>query len=130
MTTENLTESEKEELTQAYAVYRPRGRARLAYVEPERSFLEDEARGWMHRAACRGYDTDIFVPNDDDSMVVKRQKSKLAKSICEGCPVQEPCLEWGMMLSPSGKPTIGVFGNTTGRERGRIANGTGSKRVA
>lgn len=57
------------------------------------SFLSDyRERDWIKDAACRGMDTNIFFPERGDTASVR-----LAKSICNGCKVQQQCRTYGDM---------------------------------
>lgn len=40
----------------------------------------------------------------------------MAKSVCGGCPVRQPCLEWAL----HSRERDGVWGGATERERRRI----------
>jgi hypothetical protein len=64
---------------------------------------------WMDFAACKDEDTDLFFAPEDDKMSIA-----VAKSICEGCPVQEPCIEASQNFS------YGVWGGLTATERYRM----------
>jgi len=56
-------------------------------------FLSDyREREWIKDAACKGMDPNIFFPERGDVASVK-----LAKRICEGCKVKDPCREYGEM---------------------------------
>lgn len=68
---------------------------------------------WRAKAACRGLDPTIFYPatdDDDDPDVLA------AKSVCEGCPVREACLEHALGY----REKEGIWGGATERERRRI----------
>lgn len=60
---------------------------------------------------CSQTDPEIFFPevNTPPSIV------KLAKSICNDCHFQAPCLEYALKTSP-----IGIWGGTSDRERQEI----------
>lgn len=64
---------------------------------------------WQKRAACRGLDAEIFYPAEDE-------EAEEAKSVCELCPVHQPCLEHALMQ----REREGVWGGCTERERRRI----------
>lgn len=65
---------------------------------------------WRNKAACHGLDASIFYPGDDDD------DADQAKEICDGCPVQEACLEHALTR----REKEGVWGGCTERERRRI----------
>ena len=64
---------------------------------------------WRKKAACNGLDPQIFYPDPDD-------EGQDAKSVCEVCPVREPCLEYAL----SYREKEGVWGGATEKERLRI----------
>jgi len=64
---------------------------------------------WRTNAACRGLDPEIFYPDTDEDV-------DQAKSICDRCPVQSPCLEHALAT----REKDGVWGSCTERERRRI----------
>lgn len=63
---------------------------------------------WQAQGRCRGTSVDMF-PDDYDGVVK-------AKRVCEGCPVQEPCLEYAL----ANREDDGVWGGMGKRERRRI----------
>lgn len=66
-------------------------------------------RDWANQAACRGLDPMIFYPLTDE-------EADAAKAVCEGCPVQDECLEHAI----GHREHNGVWGGATERERQRI----------
>lgn len=64
---------------------------------------------WRTNAACGGLDPEIFFPVTDED-------ADQAKSVCDRCPVQGPCLEHALSL----REKDGVWGGCTERERRRI----------
>ena len=72
---------------------------------------------WKPLAACLGTDPDIFFPEGT--------VSPLAKQICGGCPVKEPCLEYALQ----NKEKFGIWGGTSERERRRIARQRAGKKA-
>ena len=69
---------------------------------------------WMQEANCRGIDPDLMVP-DSASYEGNSPAELKATKLCEGCPVIEECLYWGMVTGSQG-----VFGGTTTRQRIRM----------
>ena len=65
---------------------------------------------WMHRGNCQDHPPSTFFPSDGVGVDV-------ARKICIGCPVQEPCLEYAL----ANHIDHGVWGGTSERERRRIA---------
>ncbi len=72
---------------------------------------QGRAPAWQARAACQGLDPSIFYPADDDDHAVHA-----AKTVCEQCPVADPCLEHAL----SYREKNGIWGGCTERERRRI----------
>jgi WhiB family redox-sensing transcriptional regulator len=64
---------------------------------------------WQAAGACRGADTRLFFPVNDDAAAE-------AKAICAGCPVVEECREWAIAT----RQRDGVWGGLTGIERHRL----------
>lgn len=65
---------------------------------------------WRVLGRCRGVDTDIFYPLDDEDEGLE------AKRICALCPVREACLEHAI----AHREKVGVWGGLTARERRRV----------
>ncbi len=66
-------------------------------------------QSWRQHAACRGLDPEVFYPVTDE-------EAKIAKAVCGGCPVRQPCLEHALSI----REKDGVWGGATERERRRI----------
>ena len=64
----------------------------------------------MVRGNCRSVDPGVFFPSDGVGVDVARR-------ICQGCPVREPCLEYAL----EHRIDHGVWGGASERERRRIA---------
>lgn len=64
---------------------------------------------WRLDAACAGYDTSWFFPEDEDSAAE-------AKALCAGCPVRDACLDYAM----AHREDEGIWGGLTGSERRRM----------
>lgn len=75
---------------------------------------------WHAEAACRGMGPDAFysVDRDDDRRTLGDESDiahfKRAKAICESCPVQKPCADWGRKYEK-----YGVWGGVSAAERKR-----------
>lgn len=97
-----LTRSEVEENRRG-----GKGTPKMSYTA--RMFME-AVRGldqsWFAQAACRGIRTDVFYPEQGGD-------SSSPKSVCEGCPVREECLDYAMATGDR----FGVWGGTSGKER-------------
>jgi WhiB family transcriptional regulator, redox-sensing transcriptional regulator len=63
-------------------------------------------RGWIEQANCRGVDPDAFF-------VRGAAHARAALRLCQGCPVQEPCLEYAL----EEEIDFGVWGGLTERQR-------------
>ena len=64
---------------------------------------------WKLRGACRGLDADIFFPDRGAS-------TRLAKTVCRRCEVQEECLEYAV----NNREKFGIWGGLSERERRAI----------
>lgn len=63
-------------------------------------------RVWTDRANCRGVDPDAFF-------VRGSVQARAALRLCQGCPVQEACLEYALEQEID----FGVWGGLTERQR-------------
>ncbi len=75
----------------------------------------DEA--WQVRAACRGPHASVFFPpaqfeRKDDKLL----REERAKSICNSCPVREPCLAYAIRI----REPHGIWGGLNELERRTI----------
>jgi WhiB family redox-sensing transcriptional regulator len=66
---------------------------------------------WFVDAACKGLNPNVFMPQRGENNKVKE-----AKKICEDCPVQQQCRDYGLRLSQL-FDTHGIFGGWTRQER-------------
>jgi len=69
------------------------------------------ALSWADRAACRGYDLDLFFPD-------AAQKVLEAKAICTACPVRATCLAEALRAEVT--PRYGISGGLTPAERDEL----------
>lgn len=67
---------------------------------------------WRDQAACRGYRTRIFVPNDGDS---PHTVDPTAAALCDGCPVRPECLDYALRHTVDG-----YWGGTSERQRRQL----------
>ena len=65
---------------------------------------------WRDHGRCRGYDPELFYPDDEEDPAYE------AKQVCDACPVREPCLEYAINV----REKAGVWGGMTARERRRL----------
>jgi WhiB family transcriptional regulator, redox-sensing transcriptional regulator len=63
---------------------------------------------WRHRAACRGFDPNLFVPR-----VENHEQVTDAVAICAGCDVSAECLVEAL----ADPRLVGVWGGLTTQER-------------
>ena len=66
---------------------------------------------WRHEAACRDEDPELFFPIGNTGPALLQIDE--AKSVCQRCAVQEPCLQWAL---ESGQDA-GVWGGLSEDER-------------
>jgi len=64
---------------------------------------------WWDLGACRGLDSEIFYPEDED-------QAESAKAVCAACNVQKVCLEYALTV----REKAGVWGGASERDRRRI----------
>lgn len=72
-------------------------------------FTKIEARNWCTKAKCKDMQTRDFYPGRGESTFH-------IKTICRGCPVVKPCLEFAMR----NREKFGVWGATSERERRKM----------
>ena len=48
---------------------------------------------WFEEAACKGL-TDLFFPPPGEREAARLQREPKARTVCESCPVLEPCREY------------------------------------
>lgn len=77
---------------------------------------------WQDNATCNDdrFDPDIWFPDAEDKNAVAR-----AVQICEGCPVREPCAEWGIRHE-----NYGIWGGLTGPQLDEVRRHMNVRRVA
>ncbi|SDJ77045.1 Transcription factor WhiB [Actinopolyspora mzabensis] len=68
---------------------------------------------WQLRAACRGVDPNIFFAPDGETRNDRERRQRVAKSICQDCPVRQLCLNHAHAVGE----TYGVWGGYTELER-------------
>jgi WhiB family redox-sensing transcriptional regulator len=70
---------------------------------------------WQDHSACAGEDPNLFIPPDGETKAELPIRIRRAKAICGTCSVVKECLEFALRCDE-----IGIWGNTTGRERRRM----------
>ena len=71
---------------------------------------------WYLLAACRGADTSLFYPSEQERGMFAALRSERAKAICRRCPVVGACLEWAR----SAEEDYGIWGGLTPDERDNL----------
>jgi len=65
---------------------------------------------WMERAACEGFDPDVFFPTSGRGLDAD------AKAICRQCPVRLQCLDYAV----TNRFDHGIWGGLNMHERRRV----------
>lgn len=73
------------------------------------SLQQVDEQKWFDLSACRGLESGIFYPDDEEGAVS-------AKAVCDSCNVAGPCLEYAL----ANREKAGVWGGATERDRRRI----------
>lgn len=66
---------------------------------------------WRPKAACRGYETDLFFPIGTTGPALEQIEQ--AKAVCQDCPVSAECLEYALRTHQD----AGVWGGMDEDER-------------
>jgi WhiB family redox-sensing transcriptional regulator len=66
---------------------------------------------WLHRAACRDEDPELFFPVGTSGPALLQVTE--AKTVCRRCPVQTECLDWALETGQDD----GVWGGMSEDER-------------
>ncbi|MDR8409315.1 WhiB family transcriptional regulator [Nonomuraea sp. 3-1Str] len=66
---------------------------------------------WSRRAACQAMDPELFFPITMEGP--GREQVEQAKSVCRGCPVRQPCLDYAIDT----RQVNGVWGGTDPDQR-------------
>jgi len=88
-----------------------------------RTFDWDDGH-WRNEAACRDTPADLFFPVGTTGPAVKTIEA--ARTVCQSCPVQEPCLSFALATSQDS----GVWGATTEDERRAMRREAARSRVS
>ena len=70
-----------------------------------------EGPGWFARAACRGQDPAVWVPDPEAKRSTQRQRT-----ICAGCPVITECLAY----ATADESLVGIWGGTSEEQRDQL----------
>ena len=72
---------------------------------------------WQEKAACRGPHCAIFFPPAQfERKDEKEEREVKAKSICAGCAVRQPCLEFAIRI----REPHGIWGGLNELERKQV----------
>lgn len=80
------------------------------YIADRRPALTLTPEAWHDRAACKGMDPDLFVPQREDTM------PKECATVCAACEVRKACLDYAMRT----REPFGIYGGTTPAQRRSI----------
>jgi WhiB family redox-sensing transcriptional regulator len=64
---------------------------------------------WMRAAKCRGLGVDVFFADE-------KATQAQARTVCDGCPVRDECLEFAL----ADRTVTGIWAGTDDRERRTI----------
>ncbi|NUR01410.1 MAG: WhiB family transcriptional regulator [Streptomyces sp.] len=85
---------------------------------PAYEAAEQPADEWLHVAACRGRDDDLFFPVGSSAPALKQTAE--AKAICRRCPVTSECLMFAITTGAE----FGVWGGLDEYDRRALARRT------
>ncbi len=71
----------------------------------------EESRDWRENAACKGMDTNVFMPETN-------REIREAVVVCSGCLVVKECLKYAL----ENEIRFGVWGAKSDKERRQILN--------
>jgi Transcription factor WhiB len=89
---------------------------RKAKVPPSRLVFLDLSRHDLSGGSCVSIGGDAFYPEPTEPGY--REQVKMAKRVCNECPVQKECLEAGLEQDATWR--WGIWGGLTGSERARL----------
>lgn len=69
---------------------------------------------WRDRASCRLTNPGVFFPVGGTGVAIEQIEA--AKTICQTCPVADPCLQFALETNQE----AGIWGGTTEDERRRL----------
>ena len=90
-------------------------------LTPEASAPGSAARAWREEAACRQLPTELFFPIGHGARA--KAQARLAKQVCEECPVHDQCLEYALCTNAR----YGVFGGLDEDERKALRRRLGDR---
>jgi len=68
---------------------------------------------WQESAACGNLDSALFFSPPGERGNARRERERLARQICDTCPVWEECARFALAIGEE----HGIWGGTTDRER-------------
>ncbi len=73
-----------------------------------------EETNWRENAACRDTAPDLFFPIGSTGLAIEQIAA--AKTVCDGCPAKEPCLQFALDTNQDS----GIWGGSTEDQRRTI----------
>lgn len=80
--------------------------------------LSADAWDWQLEGACRGVDSAVFFPPDNERGTTRSTRERQAKQICAGCPVLQRCRQHALSVHEA----YGVWGGLTETDRLSLLN--------
>ncbi len=77
---------------------------------PSRPAVDDS---WRAEAACKGWPLELWYPR-------RGQQATAARSVCDGCPVRQQCLNDALSEEAAGVEAVGIRAGLTARQRRRL----------
>jgi WhiB family transcriptional regulator, redox-sensing transcriptional regulator len=59
----------------------------------------------------------VFFPDDEPDVYLRKKMIKVAKDVCNDCPVRLRCFDYALSAH-----MVGIWGGTTSEERSRLRN--------
>lgn len=79
----------------------------------------DDIWSWQSRGSCRGLDSAVFFHPDAERGIKRAARERVAKAVCNTCPVLRQCREYALATHEP----YGVWGGLTEEERNRVHAG-------
>lgn len=71
---------------------------------------------WRFHGDCRFYEPELFYSRDGEPAGDRIRREQVAKSVCQGCPVRQPCLDHALRTGVR----FGLWGGNSERDRIRL----------
>lgn len=96
-----------------------------------RLFAVEAENDWRPKAACRGFDPDMFFVSEDvENRQERRDREAAAKQVCTRCAVVDECLSYALAAGER----YGIWGGLNADERRALkrrgAEETAAERVS